>query len=106
MRVSRILINVLAHTFRCRRRSSVAGAQSPFRDHPGDPRGLSIALIWSMLATLPSMKQKIAVARANGWKRYPSLFIGDVANDAMQTQVIFDAIEILLRFGSAIDEDV
>jgi hypothetical protein len=49
-----------------------------------------------ILETIPSLKSKIADARASDWKRYPSLYLADIAGEAARTQVALDAIADLL----------
>jgi hypothetical protein len=44
------------------------------------------------LQQIPSMKHKVADARASGWKKYPSLYLADVAADPTSKAAVFDAI--------------
>jgi hypothetical protein len=49
-----------------------------------------------MLESLATMGSKITAARASGWKKYPSLYIGDVADDPAKVEVVFAALTDLL----------
>lgn len=53
----------------------------------------------SRLATIPALEPKIAEARAGGWRKYPTLYIADVADDPQQAQILFDSITELLKTG-------
>jgi len=44
------------------------------------------------LEQIPGLKPKIAEARASGWKKYPNLYLSEVASDATSVQAVFDAI--------------
>jgi hypothetical protein len=47
---------------------------------------------------LPFLTQKIRNARQSAWKKYPSLYLADVAGDQQKEQVLLDAIgELLLE---------
>ncbi|MCW2903274.1 MAG: hypothetical protein JWO67_5539 [Streptosporangiaceae bacterium] len=48
------------------------------------------------LEELPHLTQKIQDARQSGWKKYPSLYLADVAGDQYKEQVLLDAIGQLL----------
>jgi hypothetical protein len=41
---------------------------------------------------LPPLRAKIALARESDWKRYPSLYLADIADDPSKVQVLFDAL--------------
>ncbi|MFI5706229.1 hypothetical protein [Kribbella sp. NPDC051620] len=46
----------------------------------------------SMLEQIPVLRQKIVDSRASGWKKYPSLYLSDVASNPAAIKTIFDAI--------------
>lgn len=48
------------------------------------------------LETIPSMKAKIAEARANDQKKYPSVYLPDVAGTPHE-QALFAAVTVLLE---------
>jgi hypothetical protein len=48
-----------------------------------------------ILASIPSLSAKIDEARAAGWKKYPSIFLRDIAGSAASTNAVFDAIGVL-----------
>jgi hypothetical protein len=47
------------------------------------------------LESLPTLKDKIAAARDSEWKKYPSLYLADIAGDPAKEQVLFDALDDL-----------
>lgn len=49
-----------------------------------------------MLEALPTLRDKIAVARESHWKRYPSLYLTDIAGDSGKEQILFEALGDLL----------
>jgi hypothetical protein len=49
-----------------------------------------------MLESLPTLKDKIAAARESQWKKYPSLYLADVAGDPAKEQILLDALNDLL----------
>ena len=48
------------------------------------------------LEQLPGLEQKIKDARQSAWKRYPSLYLADIAGDAGKEQLLLDALGELL----------
>ncbi len=49
-----------------------------------------------ILESIPSLQPKIAAARATNWKKYPSLYLSDVATDKTKVEHIFDALTDML----------
>lgn len=49
-----------------------------------------------MLETLPTLREKIAAARQSEWKKYPSLYLADIAGDPAREQILFGALGDLL----------
>ena len=52
-----------------------------------------------VLETIPSMRAKIAEARANDWKKYPSVYLPDVSGNPAHEEALFEAITVLLESG-------
>ncbi|MEP9382470.1 hypothetical protein [Nocardioides sp. KR10-350] len=50
----------------------------------------------SKLERIASMKSKIGDARASAWKKYPSLYLADVASDSASVDAVFEAIETII----------
>ncbi|PWW23518.1 hypothetical protein JD79_02692 [Geodermatophilus normandii] len=48
-----------------------------------------------ILETLPSMAGKIGLARQSQWKKYPSLYLADIAGKPTEERVLFDALNEL-----------
>ena len=55
----------------------------------------------SELERIPTLKAKLADARTNNWKKYPSLYLVDVAGHADQEQALLAAITVLITDSSA-----
>jgi hypothetical protein len=51
----------------------------------------------SLLESIPAMAPKIAGARANDWKKYPSVYLTDVVTSPTDMEALFNAIAILLE---------
>jgi len=51
----------------------------------------------AMLEQVPALKQKIIESRASGWKKYPSLYLADVASNPAAIKTIFEAITKLIN---------
>jgi hypothetical protein len=49
-----------------------------------------------VLESIPAMAAKIAEARANGWNKYPSVYLADVANTTSDIHSVFKAIDLLI----------
>jgi hypothetical protein len=49
----------------------------------------------SRLEKIPSIRTKITDARATNWRKYPSLYLADIARDDDAVAAMFDAIRIL-----------
>ena len=49
----------------------------------------------SVLDRIPSLAGKIAVARASGWRTYPSLYLAEVAANPVHVETLFEGIRIL-----------
>jgi hypothetical protein len=45
-----------------------------------------------LLETIPALKTKIADARANDWRKYPSVYLDQVATDQAAITTLFEAI--------------
>lgn len=50
----------------------------------------------SKLEGIPSMAAKLREARASGWRKYPSVYLPDVAGDDGMERCIFDALAALI----------
>ena len=48
-----------------------------------------------VLESVGPLASKIADARANGWKKYPSLYLADIAESSADVTAIFDAVAAL-----------
>jgi hypothetical protein len=53
------------------------------------------------LEQIPHLRQKIGAARASGWRKYPSLYLPDVAGDTDAENAVFEAVDALADSGSA-----
>jgi hypothetical protein len=53
------------------------------------------------LERIPTLNAKLADARTNNWKKYPSLYLVDVAGHADQEQALLAAITVLITDSSA-----
>jgi hypothetical protein len=62
--------------------------------HSAGPARLEAAA--ARLEQIPALKQKVAQARASEWKRYPNLYLSDVASDLTLVGAVFDAIKELI----------
>ncbi|MDQ1656071.1 MAG: hypothetical protein QOD41_1154 [Cryptosporangiaceae bacterium] len=52
-----------------------------------------------ILETVPPLKDKIAEARANDWRKYPSLYLGDAAHSQEYTESLLAALSSLAGRG-------
>ena len=48
-----------------------------------------------ILESVEPLAPKIADARANGWKKYPSVYLADIAESSADATAIFDAVAAL-----------
>ena len=55
-----------------------------------------VARMAGILERVPPLKPKMADARSSDWRKYPSLYLPDIASDAAGCQAIFDAISELI----------
>lgn len=58
-------------------------------------------LVAAHLEKIPSMKHKIAEARASDWKKYPTMRLEEVAGRTELEQALFDAITVLVDAPSS-----
>jgi len=65
----------------------------------GPDRVAEAALI---LERIPSLAAKVAEARASGWRKYPSLYLGDVAGDPAQVETLLLAVRRLTDEPSSV----
>ncbi|MGY1665900.1 hypothetical protein [Geodermatophilus sp. SYSU D00696] len=49
-----------------------------------------------ILERIPALSGKIALARQSQWKKYPSLYLADIAGDLVAEQILFDALADLM----------
>lgn len=59
----------------------------------------------AVLETIPAMKGKIAEARANDWRKYPSVYLAEVAGHPDREQAIFQAITLLTEPVDPLEPD-
>jgi hypothetical protein len=52
------------------------------------------------LESIPGMAPKLAEARSNAWKKYPSGYLLDVANSTTDVNSLFEAIDLLIDTSS------
>jgi len=55
-----------------------------------------------LLERIPSLAAKVAEARASGWRKYPSLYLGDVAGDPAQVETLLLAVRRLTDEPSSV----
>jgi hypothetical protein len=48
-----------------------------------------------ILESVGPLASKIADARANAWKKYPSVYLADIAESSADVKAIFDAVTAL-----------
>ncbi len=49
----------------------------------------------TILETVPALPAKIADARASAWRKYPSLYLADIASSEKSVDAVLETIRIL-----------